>query len=226
MTHTARLIGSCLLLGVALALGGCASRDALENWPEPPVELAAGQPSGGAIFHGGHGGALFENPTARNVGDILTIRLVERTNAVKSANTSTQKSTSIDLPGPTIAGRPVTHNGTEILDNSVENETTFEGSGASSQSNRLEGNVAVTVMRRFGNGNLLVRGEKWLTLNQGRELVRIQGVVRAIDVEPDNTVPSSKVANATITYAGRGALASANAPSLFARFFNSPLMPF
>lgn len=218
--------GPFIILSAALALCGCASRDALESWPEPPAEIAAGQPTGGAIFHAGHGGALFENPTARNVGDILTIRLVERTNAAKSANTSTQKSTSIDLPGPTIAGRPVTHNGTEILETAVDNETSFEGSGASSQSNRLEGNVAVTVIRRFGNGNLLVRGEKWLTLNQGRELVRIQGVVRAIDVEPDNTVLSSKVANASITYAGRGALASANAPGLLARFFNSPLLPF
>lgn len=222
----ARPTRRCLLLSVALALCGCASRDALERWPEPPADIAVGQSSGGAIFHAGHAVALFENSTARSVGDILTIRLVERTNAVKSANTSTQKSTSIDLPGPTIAGRPVTHNGTEILETAVENETTFEGSGASSQSNRLEGNVAVTVIRRFGNGNLLVRGEKWLTLNQGRELVRIQGVVRAIDVEPDNTVPSWKVANASITYAGRGALANANAPGLLARFFNSPLLPF
>lgn len=170
--------------------------------------------------------ALFENAVARGVGDIVTIRLVERTNATKSADTNTKKSTAIDLPGPKIAGRPVTVNGTEVLATSVTNEANFKGSGASSQSNRLDGSVAVTVVRRLPNGNLLVRGEKWLTLNQGRECVRIQGVIRPIDIDPDNTIPSSKVADATITYAGRGALASANAPGLLARFFNSPWLPF
>ena len=102
----------------------------------------------------------------------------------------------------------------------------FDGQGDSAQSNQLDGSITVTVVGRLPNGNLLVRGQKWLMLNQGKEFVRIEGVVRAIDVEPDNSLPSWKVADARIAYGGRGALADANSMGWLARFFQSPVMPF
>ena len=71
----------------------------------------------------------------------------------------------------------------------------------------------------FPNGNLLVRGEKWLTLNQGQEFVQISGIVRPVDIGPDNSIPSFKVADARITYSGTGALADSNRPGLLTRFF-------
>jgi flagellar L-ring protein precursor FlgH len=169
---------------------------------------------------------LFENAVARRVGDTLTVRLNERTNASKSSSTSTSKSTNVDLPGPTIAGRPVTVNGTEILNTQIENSTSFDGEGDSSQSNRLEGDITVTVAQRLPNGNLLVRGQKWITINQGREYVRIQGIVRPIDIDPDNSISSLKVADAQIAYGGKGALNDAATPGLLARFFNAPWLPF
>ncbi|MCC6172514.1 MAG: flagellar basal body L-ring protein FlgH [Gammaproteobacteria bacterium] len=228
---TARRHAALARLAVAtLAVlgGGCASfgHDA-GPWEPPLPETAVEPPYGnGAIYQAGYDVPLFENATARRVGDILTIRLVENTNASKSASTSTAKSTSVTLPGPTVAGRPVTINGTEILSGGVENDSSFDGEGSSRQSNRLSGDITVTVARRLPNGTLLVRGEKWITINQGRELVRLSGLIRQIDIEPDNTVPSSKVANASITYAGKGALADANAPGWLARFFMSPKLPF
>ncbi len=102
----------------------------------------------------------------------------------------------------------------------VDNETKFDGAGSSAQSNRLSGEISATVVRRLGNGNLVIRGQKWLTLNQGSEYVRGEGVIRPIDIQPDNTIPSWKVANARIGYGGRGALASANKPGQQARLFN------
>jgi flagellar L-ring protein FlgH len=218
------LIGA---LAAALLLTACASRQAIDDfpdepWPEP-VEAVA---KNGAIYQAGHDVALFENATARRVGDIVTIRLVENTNASKSSSTTTAKKTSIALPGPTIAGRPVTVNGTEILNMGMENENSFDGSGDSAQSNRLTGDITVAVVRRMSNGNLLVRGQKWIGINQGREYIRIQGLVRPIDIQPDNSIESTKVANASIAYGGKGPIADANKPSWLARFFNSPLMPF
>ncbi|HEY8508618.1 MAG TPA: flagellar basal body L-ring protein FlgH [Steroidobacteraceae bacterium] len=211
---------------LAFLHGACAVQEPLEDydpvWPEEPVSA----PGNGAIYQAGRDVALFENATARNVGDIVTIRLVERTNASKSSSTTTSKSTSIDLPGPTIAGRPVTINGTQILNNSMESQQSFDGSGDSSQSNRLEGYITAAVVKRLPNGNLFVRGQKWIGINQGKEYVRVEGVIRSIDIEPDNSIPSYKVANATLSYGGRGALADANRQSWLARFFNSPLMPF
>jgi flagellar L-ring protein FlgH len=214
------------LAGVLL-LAGCAMRGTHdefpeEPWPEPPAATAGN----GAIYQAGTDVALFENATARRVGDIVTIRLVEATQASKSSSTTTSKKTSIELPGPTIAGRPVTVNGTPILETSVGNESSFDGNGGSAQSNQLTGDITVAVVRRMPNGNLLVRGQKWIGINQGREYIRIQGVIRPIDVQPDNSIESTKVANASISYGGKGALADANAPGLLARFFNSPWLPF
>ncbi len=217
------------IVGVSalIALAGCVTKphepDYSATWPEP---LPAAAQANGAIYQVGHDIALFENAVARRVGDTLTIRLNERTNASKSSKTSTAKSTNIDLPGPIIAGRPVTANGTPILTTSVDNSSEFDGEGASTQSNRLEGEISVTVAQRLPNGNLLVRGQKWISINQGQEYVRIQGIVRPIDIDPDNSISSLKVADAMIAYGGKGALANANSPGLLARFFNLPFLPF
>ena len=115
---------------------------------------------------------------------------------------------------------------TEVLKGSLASDTGFDGQGGSKQSNSLEGDVTVAVVKRLSNGNLFVRGQKWIGINQGQEFIRVQGVIRPIDIQPDNSVPSYKVANAMISYGGKGALANANKQGLLARFFNSPWMPF
>lgn len=216
---------TAVLVSAALALAACASREVIEVddavWPQDSPAAA-----NGAIYQTGNDVALFENATARHVGDIVTIRLVERTDAQKSSSTTTSKATDVSLAGPVVAGRPVTVNGTEVLSGLINNDSSFEGAGDSKQSNRLQGDVTVTVVRRLANGNLLVRGQKWISINQGREFVRLEGVIRSIDIEPDNSIPSTKVANARISYGARGALADANAPGLLARFFNSRWLPF
>ncbi|WP_116811810.1 flagellar basal body L-ring protein FlgH [Steroidobacter cummioxidans] len=216
-----------VMLSAAFVLGGCVTPpkepDYSATWPEPAPTQAQ---SNGAIYQVGHDVALFENPVARRVGDTLTIRLLESTNATKSSSTSTSKATNVDMPGVTIAGRPVTANGTPILNAQVDNSTSFDGAGGSSQSNRLVGDITVTVAQRLPNGNLLIRGQKWITINQGREYVRIQGIVRPIDIDPDNSISSLKVADAQIGYGGKGALNDANTPGLLARFFNVPWLPF
>jgi flagellar L-ring protein precursor FlgH len=221
--------GSLLFLS-ALMLGGCATHrfaspeDFSATPPEPVASTLTG--ANGSIYQNGHDIPLFENSVARRTGDILTIVLAEKTNAAKSASTKTAKTSKLDLPGPTIAGAPVTVNGRNILSASLDSNSAFDGNGASEQSNELTGNITVTVAQRLPNGNLLVRGQKWIMLNQGREFVRIQGIVRPVDISPSNTVPSYKVADASISYGSQGAINSANSKSLLARFFDSKWMPF
>ena len=215
-----------LLVAATVLAAGCAAAPDGDFGAWPEEDLALAPPANGAIYQAGREVALFENAVARNVGDLVVIRLAEQTQASKSATTSTKKASSAELPGPTVAGRPVTVNGTPVLQMGMDNESEFSGSGSSAQSNRLSGEISATVVRRLGNGNLLVRGQKWLTLNQGSEYVRVEGIIRPIDIQPDNSIESWKIANARIGYGGRGALASANKPGLLARFFNSPLMPF
>jgi flagellar L-ring protein precursor FlgH len=71
-----------------------------------------------------------------------------------------------------------------------------------------------------------VRGEKWITLNQGEEYIQVQGVVRPVDIGPNNTIASTKIADARIAYSGKGTLADSNSRGWLAKFFDSPWFPF
>lgn len=224
------IVKAWISIGALLLVAGCATdRAALEGnevWrPAAPDYALPEVPSNGAIYQAGTDVRLFENSVARRVGDVLTIRLVENMDAAKSSSTSTNKSNSINLPAPVIGGRAVTANSIPILENSLESEKAFGGSGASRQSNSLFGDITVTVAQRLPNGNLFVRGEKWITINQGKEFVRVSGIVRGIDIAADNSVLSTKLADARITYSGRGAIADANSPGILSRFFNLPWLP-
>jgi len=218
-----------LIVGLVTLLGGCAAlqedqgRDFTATGPDA-ADMP--QPTPGAIYAQGTEVSLWQNVTARNIGDTLTIRLEESTNAEKSVSTNTNKASAAEMTGPTVFGRPVTVNGTPILEGSMDNKSSFAGNGASKQSNALDGALSVTVAKRFPNGNLLVRGQKWITINSGREFVRVEGIVRPSDIAPDNSVVSWKVADAYISYGGQGTVANASKPGWFYRFFNSPHTPF
>jgi flagellar L-ring protein precursor FlgH len=217
----------CAML-VLIVLTGCRTapkpgkEDDSLSWAQEPA-LA---PSNGAIYQVGRDVALFENPIARHVGDTVTIVLNEATAAKKSATTTTAKNTNVTMPGMTLFGSPVTVHGTPILANDINDASKFNGEGDSAQSNSLTGYITATVVRVLPNGNLLIRGEKQIWINQGSEYVRLQGVIRPIDLAPDNSIPSLKVAGARISYGGKGALADANAAGWLSRFFNSPWTPF
>lgn len=211
-----------------LALAGCSGMPQTppEYAPTLPPVATDSAPANGAIYNARTSMTLFRDPIAHRPGDILTIRLVEQTSAEKSATTSTKKSTAGDTGSPTIFGKPVTYNGDPILSAAYDSKHNFSGEGDSSQSNKLTGEITVTVAQRLSNGNLVIHGEKWVTINQGSELVRLSGIVRPSDIGSDNSVPSYKVANAHIRYTGKGALAESNRKGWLARFFSSGWMPF
>jgi flagellar L-ring protein FlgH len=218
----------CTML-VLVVLTGCRTappkppkQDDALSWAQEPTPV----PTNGAIYQVGRDVALFENPIAHHIGDTVTVVLNEQTAAQKSATTTTTKSTNETLPGMTLFGSPVTIHGTPILSNNINDASKFDGAGNSAQSNSLTGYITCTVVRALPNGNLLIRGEKQIWINQGSEYVRLEGVIRPIDLAPDNSIPSLKVASARISYGGKGALADANAQGWLSRFFNSPWTPF
>jgi len=180
----------------------------------------------GAIYQAGQQMELFADLKARRVGDVLTIVLNESTNAAKTAVTKTAKTTSAANTGPTIFGKTITTKGVPILNTSLNGADSFDGEGSSAQSNSLHGSLTVTVVDVQANGNLVVQGDKTLQLNQGDEFVHIAGVVRPADIATNNTVTSDKLADAHISYSGKGAVDSSNRMGWLARFFNSPFMPF
>ena len=214
-----------------LALAGCSSTpEVVQRDPAyapvrpvaPPVQRNAG-----AIFQSTAGISLFRDARARRVGDILTIRLAEKTQARKSAKTNTSRSHEFKADNPTLFGAQVQFNAPGVLplsshkDNTLAaafgSEQKFGGAGDSTQSNSLSGNITVSVVEVLANGYLVVRGEKTLSLNQGSEYIRVSGIVRPQDIGPDNTVLSSKLADARISYGGNGMIADSNRPGWLAR---------
>jgi flagellar L-ring protein precursor FlgH len=213
---------------IALSGAGCSSIKVFEESYEPPMpaEPAYTPPTSGSIYNNGTDVRLFEDRKANRVGDILTVRLKEQTNASKNSATSTAKTTEASLGNPTVFGRPLTKDGTPLFEGSLSGDNSFDGAGSSSQSNSLIGDITVTVVQRLPNGNLRIRGEKWVTLNQGREFIRLSGIIRPDDIEPDNSLESYRIADAQITYSSKGVLAAANQMGLISRFFNSVFHPY
>jgi len=174
------------------------------------------QPNG-SIFQVASGYApLTSGARAAMVGDILTITLVEKTQASKSATADTSRNGSISLTPPTTGPLSKIIDPTDIGSSGTNS---FAGKGASAQSNALSGEVTVTVAQVYPNGTMLVRGQKALTLNRGDEFIQISGIVRQADILPDNRVLSTRVADAKITYTGKGEIARASRQGWLQRFF-------
>ncbi|MBH1744221.1 flagellar basal body L-ring protein FlgH [Stenotrophomonas maltophilia] len=230
MSPISNFARTALACTVAALLGGCVIAGDVRPYPAmapiQPIMPPQAEPTAGAIYAAGPTLQLYSDRRARDVGDLLTITLLENTTAQTSANTATNKESNLSLGTPSILGAPVTLGGKDILSATAKGARDFTGKGNSAQSNRLQGNVTVTVVQRLPNGNLVVQGQKNLRLNQGDELVQVQGIVRPGDIGADNTVPSSRVAEARIVYGGRGPVAQSNAMGWLSRFFNSGLPPF
>jgi flagellar L-ring protein FlgH len=175
----------------------------------------------GSIFRPQQSNELYSDIRAHRVGDIITIKLIERTSATKTANNEMSKNSE----GKTAA--PLLYNA-EYPSLAVTYNDAFKGSrGADAdQSNSLSGDISVNITKVLNNGNLVVRGEKWITINQGEEFIRITGLIRPQDIETDNTITSLRVANARIEYSGTGTFADVQKMGWLSSFFMSEWWPF
>lgn len=227
-----------ILLMVSL-LAGCASSQAKRDPAYAavrPVPVETQENYDGAIFDARNNISLFEDYRARRVGDILTVRLEEQTDAEKETETTINKSNSNSIANPTIFGTspqfslpgqlPLASTSNNNLAFDFGSESDFEGQGDSDQNNKLTGDISVSVVEVLPNGNMVVRGEKVITINQGNEYIRLSGMVSPRDIEADNSVSSVRIADAQISYTGDGATNDANVMGWLSRFFISALMPF
>ncbi|MHC5787187.1 flagellar basal body L-ring protein FlgH [Pseudomonas protegens] len=224
-----------LALSGSAMLAGCVAPPPKPNDPYyAPVLPRTPLPSAsnnGSIYQAGFEQNLYSDRKAFRVGDIITITLNERTSASKGANSALNKTSSNSIGLTSLFGAvPNVNNplsdGDLTLNAGYSGNRATKGDSKAAQSNSLTGSITVTVADVLPNGIIAVRGEKWMTLNTGDELVRIAGLVRADDIATDNTVSSTRVADARITYSGTGSFADANQPGWFDRFFLSPLFPF
>ena len=219
------------LISFSVVLSGCLKPLNIKKEPEnfKPVKqhvLKIQRKDNGSIYQHGMRVGLFEDTTAKYIGDVLTIVLIENTNASATSNTNSSKDNKVDLPGPTLAGQKVVKDGVEILNNKFSGEREFSGQGTSAMNSSFNGKISVTVANVLPNRNLVVRGEKMMMLNQSDEYVRLIGIVRPQDIEQDNSIKSTRIANVHMAYGGQGDLSTANKMGALGRFFQSQAWPY
>lgn len=172
----------------------------------------------GSLFSPSKAIGLYQPSSHYLVGDMILVRLEEKTSATKSLNYKTDKSGSFAL-------EPVTLNlgsvnvGNNDLSADYEQEKEFDSSALTKQKNFLKGDITVYVWEVMANGNLIVAGEKWITLNKGEEYIRFSGEIRIEDIALDNTISSVKVGNARIEFSGKGDMQENQSPSLLSKLF-------
>lgn len=174
----------------------------------------------GSIFTGGYA-PLTSGQRASQVGDVLSVILVERTSASKSNSASLDRGGALGLTPPS-SGPFSVINPTDL---NASGAQSFSGQGGAAQSNALTGEIAVVVTGVRPNGVLEVKGEKYLRLNRGDEKIELTGLVRPADITSDNRVFSPRLADARITYTGKGEIARASQQGWLQRFF-SRISPF
>ena len=206
------------LLGATLLLAACGGGERPVGYapalpPAPQVQAAA--PANGSIFQASGYAPLHVGARARQVGDLVTVVLTERTTTNKSTSASTGRDGGISLTPPSTG--PFSFNAAAL---NSSGSASFKGSGDAAQSSTLRGDITVTIAEVRPNGTALIVGEKLMELSQGEEWIQLAGIVRLADVDPDNRIASPRIADARITYGGKGAIQQSSKPGWLNRFFN------
>ena len=221
-----------VLIITFLAISGCASTEQAKTLPNDPdfapilpeMEESSIIPTG-SLFKVNYVNNIYSDSKAHRVGDIISVILSESTQAKKNAKTELKKENSAMLDPIIGLGGTAVNFKNDALQFGFNQGSDFSGDSKSNQGNSLSGNISVHVLRVLPNGNLMIRGEKWMTLNNGDEYIRLTGVIRAQDISSGNTITSSKIANARIQYAGTGTFADMQEQGWLSSFFSSSWWP-
>ncbi len=195
-----------------LMLAACAKPMPMAHSPEfapvQPLPRDTNNLATGAIFAADNTDLWQAKRRNYRVGDIITVLLSESTQAARTLSNETSRESSTDAIPAGLSG--AIGNATPVLNgfNAAGAVTTNRGTGVADQRASLTGSIAVTVTEVQANGNLVIRGEKQLSLSEGGEVIQVAGIIRPDDVSAINTVQSRRLANGQITYKGVGDLAN------------------
>ncbi|NOH81306.1 flagellar basal body L-ring protein FlgH [Vibrio sp. RE86] len=176
----------------------------------------------GSLFSTTRASSLYDDYKPRGIGDIITVTLDENTKAAKSANADLSKRNDSSMEPLSVGGQQL-NLGDYNFSYDLNSNNTFAGDASANQSNSISGSITVEVIEVLANGNLVIRGEKWLTLNTGDEYIRLSGTIRPDDIDYENTIASNRISNARIQYSGTGSQQDMQEPGFLARFFNVSL---
>ncbi|HLH81602.1 MAG TPA: flagellar basal body L-ring protein FlgH [Chthonomonas sp.] len=159
--------------------------------------------------------SLFSDLRAHNVGDVLTITVEESTTAQTTASTKASQTDSVDAFG----GTGLIHNFFRSLALTASNSRNATGDGTTSRSGTFVTTLSVRVKKVLPNGTLLVEGTRMMKINKETQKITFTGIVRPEDIGPDNTVPSSLVADVKVAYDGKGIVGDTQHEGILTRIF-------
>jgi flagellar L-ring protein precursor FlgH len=172
----------------------------------------------GSLFNPYRSVGLYSPTSHYQVGDLILIEVKEKTSANKSVKYKMDKAGHFELK-PVILNAGSIKVGNDDLNAKFEQDKEFDSSAQTNQKNSLKGDITVYVIEVLNNGNLVVAGEKWITLNTGQEFIRFSGEIRVSDISIDNTILSVKVGNSHIEYSGVGDMQDNQEASLIGKIF-------
>jgi flagellar L-ring protein precursor FlgH len=231
-----RFLATISMLAPALVTGGCSGierlsaigeRPALSAIENPttqpgykPVQMPMPTPqpasySPNSLWRNGSR-AFFKDQRARQVGDLLTVTVnitdkANFDNETKRSRTNKEDSGVTDFAGSKL----LTGNAAKVMPGKIltaDSTAQSEGKGSVNRTEALQTSVAAVVTQILPNGNLVVEGRQEIRVNfEVRELI-VAGIVRPEDIQSDNTIDSTKIAQARIAYGGRGQLTDVQQP--------------
>lgn len=218
LSPTARVLGGTLL---AASMAGCMATaprvEVMEPTQARPVAIVPPTTNSGSLFQNVGYRPLYETPRARQVGDIVTINIVERVTAKQESTSSIDKTGTIS---GSVSAFPFLKAGTLAkLDANGTSNNSFDGKGSTESNNTFTGNITASVIEVLPNGHLIVAGEKQIGVNHNVDVLRFSGQIDPINIQPGNVVSSATVANVRVEQRGRGAQAESQGIGWLARFF-------
>ncbi|MDD2539427.1 MAG: flagellar basal body L-ring protein FlgH [Desulfuromonadaceae bacterium] len=207
-----------LLLAVTVAVSGCAVQKTDvktsgldEQLPRPVADYTSG-----SIWQA-NSGNLTDDFKARRRGDIVTIVITETASASKEAKTDTSRGSTVNAGIPNFMGLE----NVGLLKNNVGDlsklinasvDSSFKGSGTTSRQENLNATITARIINVLPNGNLMIEGRRNIKVNNEDQEIILEGTIRPRDISPNNTINSIYVADARISYSGRGIISDRQSP--------------
>jgi flagellar L-ring protein precursor FlgH len=224
---------SCLVVLtslVVLALAGCGTLSSAKYAPEAPIASPplppAPPPQDGSLWTGRQSNGLVADSRPTNVGDLVTISITETAKASEIANTNTSKDSGvkvgvnslfgISLPMKAFSNKDL--NVDTALEGTVGNAS--NGQGKTERQSSFTSYLTARVIQVLPNQNLMIQGRRHLRINNETEVVMLTGIVRPQDIDKNNIVPSTKVAEARMTISGVGVVSDKHKVGCFQRIFD------
>lgn len=220
------------IMAAAVLLFGCAGPPKLQKVDSSsiPVKSAVAPSTKGSIWPGENSrNALFQDLRAKNVGDVVTVQITEKTSAIKEASTSTSRQSNTDIGIQNFLGLPTNFGMRNFLNQGnpfspevqASYDASFDGSGTTKRSGELSAIIATRVTEVMGNGNLVLEGRKEILVNNEHQFIILSGIARPEDINEQNIIPSILLSDARIEYNGKGVIADGQSPGWMRRILDN-----